>query len=354
MTQSIIDISHDFFDEIVLPILLEHYPEETAQTAFGVFGYGSEALRLDDEISRDHHWGIRIDALMPQDIFENRRADIVNTLEENIPDSFQGHDLRAEAMGHTAGSGLAPDSYEAMLTRTIGIDHPPKTYEEWLQIPETDIIHLINGEVWHDPGGRFSTIREHLNAYYPEPVRLRRIAHWSRYYSGMGTYALNRAILRKNEFYASITFARALYLGTQLAFMLDRQYYPYDKWLLEFFTRLPRMYDRMGAQVEEAAQLATPWERKLALLDQISDILDKTMVEDGIIKPHPKYVGSETSGYRLMERAYQEIIKGLPDDIKTIVPMWDQIYLEQFHSGFVDNIDSETWLAALNLTPVSE
>ena len=26
----------------------------------------------------------------------------------------------------------------------------------------------------------------------PEPVRLRRIAHWCRYYSGMGTYALKR------------------------------------------------------------------------------------------------------------------------------------------------------------------
>jgi hypothetical protein len=55
-----------------------------------------------------------------------------------------------------------------------------------------------------------------------------------------------------------------------------------------------------------------------------------------------------------MEYAYQEIIKGLPGEIKTIVPIWDQVFLERFHSGFVDSIDSETWLTALNLTPVSE
>jgi hypothetical protein len=352
MPESIIDISRDFFEQIVLPVLLEHYPEETGQTAFGVFGYGSEALRMDDEFSRDHHWGIRIDALMPKAIFQHRRDDMLHVLAKNLPPSFKGHDLRAEAMGHSAGSGLAPDSYEDFLTRTIGIDHPPRTYEEWLKLPEPDIMHLINGEVWHDPNGRFSTIREQLGDYYPEPVRLRRIAHWSRYYSGMGAYALKRAILRNNDFYATIVFSRAIYLGTQLAFMLDHQYYPYDKWLMDFFSRLPRMYERMGALVEESVLLTTPWQTKLDLLDQISDVLDATMVEDGILKPHPKYVGSDTSGYRLMERAYQEIIQGLPQEIKTIVPVWDQIYLEAFHSGFVDSIDSETWLAALNLTPV--
>ena len=59
MTESIIDISHSFFEEIVLPILTTHFPDETAVTAFGVFGHGSEALRLDDEYSSDHHWGLR-------------------------------------------------------------------------------------------------------------------------------------------------------------------------------------------------------------------------------------------------------------------------------------------------------
>ena len=32
--------------------------------------------------------------------------------------------------------------------------------------------------------------RAAFDGYYPEPVRLRRIAHWCRYISGMGAYAL--------------------------------------------------------------------------------------------------------------------------------------------------------------------
>ncbi|MFN8456411.1 MAG: DUF4037 domain-containing protein [Anaerolineae bacterium] len=237
----------------------------------------------------------------------------------------------------------------AFLARTIGLDRPPQTYQEWLNLPEEDITHIINGELWHDPAGKFTAIRTAFLQYYPEPVRLRRIAHWCRYFSGMGTYALKRAILRNNEFYATTTFSKAVRWGIQLAFMLEKQYYPYDKWLIAYFKHLPRLYQSLGPLVDEAVRLSTPWERKLALLDQMADVLDQTMVTDGIIKPHPKFTGSDTSGYRLLEHAYAEIIKGVPDEIKTVVPMWDQLYLEQFHSDYVNTLDMETWHGLLNL-----
>jgi hypothetical protein len=351
VAESIIDISHGFFEDVVRPILQRHFPQETAQTAFGVFGHGSEALGLDDEYSRDHHWGLRIDALMPEEVFEARRQTIIEVLSANLPESYHGYSLRE---GHLAGAGLAPDNLSAFLQRTIGLDHAPTTYAEWLSIPEEDIIHVINGQVWYDPSGRFSDIREQLNAYYPEPVRLRRIAHWCRYFSGMGTYALKRAILRNNDFYATTRFSNAIRLGIQLAFLLDKEYFPYDKWLMAHFERLPRLAGPLLPMVTEAVKLSTHWERKLELLHQISGVLDQTMVDDGIIKPHARFAVSPTSGYRLMEHAYAEIIQGLPQEIKTIVPVWDQIYLEKFHSSFVDSLDLTTWDELLRLREASE
>ncbi len=348
MTESIIDISRQFFEEIVKPILLEHFPDETARTAFGVFGYGSEALGLDDEYSRDHHWGLRIDALMPEDVFETRRAAIMETLSANLPDSYQGHSLRE---GHLAGAGLSPDNLTAFLSRTVGLTHPPKSYAEWLSIPEEDIIHVINGEVWYDPTGEFTAIRAAFNGYYPEPVRLRRIAHWCRYFSGMGTYALKRAILRDNDFYATTRFSNAIRLGIQLAFLLDKQYFPYDKWLMAYFERLPRLADPLLPLVNEAVRLSTPWERKLELLHQMTDVLDEAMVADGVIAPHPKFAVSPTSGYRLMEHAYAEILQKLPAELRPIVPVWDQIPLESFHSGFVAGLDLAHWDEMLQLKP---
>lgn len=348
MPESIIDISRAFFEEIVQPVMEREFPDETAQTAFGVFGYGSEVLKLDDAFSRDHHWGIRINALMPDMLFHTRREAIVQTVSGRMPARWRGHPLRE---GFTRTGGLELGSLEGHLTRTIGIDHPPRTYKEWLDLPEEDIAHIIAGEVWSDPSGKFTAVRAILQQYYPEPVRLRRIAHWCRYYSGMGAYALKRATLRDNEWYATVSFARAIRLGVQLAFLLDKQYYPYDKWTVAYFERLPRMAERLKPPVDEAVHFNTPWERKLELLDQISDVLDQTMVEDGILKPHPKYKGSSSSGYRLIERAYAEIIKGLPDEIKTVVPLWEQVYLEQWHSEYVNSLDIETWTGLLNLTP---
>jgi hypothetical protein len=347
---SILDISREFFLEVVRPILEREFPEETARGAFGLFGLGSEAFGLDDELSRDHHWGVRIDALVPDEIPPERRAEIQRTVGANLPASFRGHSLRE---GHLAGAGLSLDGLQASLRRSIGLDHMPSTHAEWLQIPEEDILHVINGEVWHDPSRQFTAIRQAFGGHYPEPVRLRRIAHWCRYFSGMGTYALKRALLRGNEFYATTAFGKAVRWGVQLAFLIDRQYFPYDKWLMAYLERLPRLGAPVRTLVHEAVRLPTPWERKLTLLDELADLLDRTMVEDGILRPHPRFSGSPTSGYRLLEHAYAEIIQSLPEEIKTVVPVWDQIPLEQFHSGYVDGLDLAEWDRILGLQAAS-
>lgn len=348
MTANIIDLSRDFFVEVVKPICEREYPAETAQMAAGVFGYGSEVLRLDDEYSQDHHWGLRVNVLLPRAVLAVSGAAIEDRLSAQMPPVWRGVELGAY-FSRTKGVSLA--SLEDHLLNTIGLDRSPQTYVEWLNIPEEDITHVVAGEVWHDPSGRFSQVRGVLQAYYPEPVRIRRLAHWCRYFSGMGVYALKRALLRNNELYASTTFARALRWGVQMAFLLDKQYFPYDKWLTSYFHRLPRMAARLGDIVTEAPSLRTPWPHKLALLEQMSEVIDATLVEDGLISPHPKFKGSATSGYRLLENAYAELIKRAPPEIKQVVPQWEQIYWEQFHSGYVDGIDMATWRGLLNLTP---
>ena len=146
MSESILDVSRDSFFEVLKPILEREYPVETSQTAFGVFGYGSEVLRLDDTYSADHHWGLRINALMPDYLFRGHHDEIMETVEKNLPEKPIA-DIRY-ARGSLA-LGLSLVSLEGYLGRTIGIAEPPETFEQWLAIPEEDIIHVINGEIWH-------------------------------------------------------------------------------------------------------------------------------------------------------------------------------------------------------------
>lgn len=346
MTTSIIDVSRQFFEEILLPILCRDFPAETAQSAFGVFGYGSEVMGMDDEYSSDHHWGIRVNAVMPDALYQARGHQIAQAVIPHLPESYRGYDVRAGFLG---GTGLSITGLESYLKATIGIDHVPTTYVDWLGAPEEDIIHIVNGEVWLDENGRFSQIRTAFQGYYPEPVRLRRIAHWCRYFSGMGSYALKRAILRHNEYYATITFSRAVRWAVQLAFMLEKRYYPYDKWTYAFFEQLPRLHAPMAPLVDEAVRLATPWERKLELLDRMADVIDHFLVVDGIIQPHPHFVEHPSSGYRLLEHAYAEILHQLPAELRAIVPVWEQVHWESNHSQYVASLEMKTWDGLLNL-----
>lgn len=343
---SIIDESREFWSEVVHPLLALRFPAETAEMAAGVFGYGSEVLRLDDAYSTDHHFGLRVNILLPQATMAARGSAIEDALAAGLPQVWRGRELRE---GYTRTKGVALASLDHHLRSTIGLDRPPQTLAEWLAIPEEDVMHVVAGEVWHDPSGQFTAVRAALEAYYPEPVRLRRLAHWCRYFSGMGVYALKRALLRDNLLYASTTFARSLRWGVQMGFLLDRVYYPYDKWLTVQLHRLPRMGARLAAVVDEAPRLSTSWERKLALLHEMSDILDAAMVEDGLIAPHPKYRVSETSGYRLLESAYAELIRKCPADIRGIVPQWEQVHWEGFHSQFVADVDLADWRRMLLL-----
>jgi hypothetical protein len=350
MSESIVETSRAFFGEVVRPILAQHFPKITAVTAFGLFGYGSEALGLDDAYSRDHHWGVRIDALLPGWVTAAQQQEIMAAVSANLPESYRGHSLYA---AHLAGAGLALDTLPGFLQRTIGLERAPETNVEWLRIPEEDITHVVNGVVWLDTGGEFTAVRQTLNQYYPEPVRLRRMAHWCRYFSGMGSYALKRALLRHNIYYATITFSRAVKWAVQLAFMLERTYYPYDKWIMTRFAELPRLAGPLQPLVDEAVSLSTSWERKMALLDEMSDVLDHFMVADGVIAPHPKFAVSPTSGYRLLEHAYAEIIKKLPADLVPVIPEWEQVHWESFHSQFVAGVDMTAWDEALQLKPVN-
>lgn len=90
MSVDIIAVSRRFFEQAVRPLLERSFPEEARQMACGVFGYGSECLGMDDAVSRDHHWGLRIDALMPDALFRGRSGEILARVGNSCPIRSRG------------------------------------------------------------------------------------------------------------------------------------------------------------------------------------------------------------------------------------------------------------------------
>jgi hypothetical protein len=185
--------------------------------------------------------------------------------------------------------------------------------------------------------------------YYPDDVWKRRIAHWCRYGSGMGLYAMKRAVMRKNMPYCFTAFGRTMQRTLELAFMLNRTYFPYDKWLYPCFVRLEKLAPEMTPLIEESTQSDTSWERRIAIFEQLHTLLDAFMIELGLVTPHPKFKSHESSGYRLLERCYQELIKSVPEELVAHPPLCDQKFLERFVSGYVADLNQEEWLGLLNL-----
>jgi hypothetical protein len=70
--------------------------------AAGVFGYGSEVLRLDDEYSTDHHFGLRVNVLLPEGVMAARGAAIEDALAEGLPPSGAGANCARAIRGRRA------------------------------------------------------------------------------------------------------------------------------------------------------------------------------------------------------------------------------------------------------------
>ncbi|MFM7320398.1 MAG: DUF4037 domain-containing protein, partial [Armatimonadota bacterium] len=231
---------------------------------------------------------------------------------------------------------------------------PPANFREWMSVPEEDVVHVVHGQIWREDSGAFAAVRNAFEPHWPERVRLRRIAHWCRVASGMGTYALQRALLRDDPFYAATRFGYALRCSLQLAFLIDRVYFPYDKWLVAFVPRLSSMRAAIETLLEAVfAQAATMGDR-LAALEGFADAVDAELVHQRVIEPHSRMHRSPTSGYRLLEHAYAEILKRMTPEEAVAVPVQDQIHLEAFHSGYVRGVDREEWLGLLGLEYRSE
>ena len=343
-----LELGRAFFLEVVRPAMERICPEVLARAACGRFGWGSECLGMDDAISRDHHWGPRIDILLPEEVFRLEGERILRDVGAALPGRFRGFHLEA---GHVGSAGLSPESRDSFLQRTIGRTSAPRTLFVWLEMPEEDILHVVNGEVWHDPSGEFTALRKALRGYYPDPVWKLRIAQWCRNASGYGLYHMTRAVQRDNLPFLHHAFAQTVRYTMHLVFLLNRTFYPYDKWLAPMFRRLPRLAPEMGPLIDEACQSGESWDRRVQLCERMHEIVDEHMVKEGLVPSHQRFKRSATSGYRLLEWAYREILTALPSEILTRVPIQQQKYMDIFVAGFTAGQTREAWEGMLRLEP---
>lgn len=222
MNVSGLALSRRFYETAVRPLLggLPH--------AAALLGQGSEILGFDDGVSADHDYGPRC-----QIFTEGAPPDLTA-----LPDAFEGHPVRFAYHGGEPGHQVQVTTPGDFFREHLGFDPAGGvTLADWLLTPTQRLASLTAGAVHSDPDGALTTRRAVLE-WYPDDV-------WR--------YALACAWLRisQEESFIARTGERGDAIGSaviatrlagelmRLAFLVERRWAPYPKWLGSAFARLP-------------------------------------------------------------------------------------------------------------------
>jgi hypothetical protein len=315
-----LDISQEFIHGILLPLLREELQEDYNRIAVAVVGTGSDVLGLDDEISRDHHWGPRANVMHLREDASRIEPKIQNALNK-VPSKFGQFDVQVSIGNLT---GVCYCEIETFFHRFLGSDPLPSKDLDWLGLCEVDLFHVTAGTIVYDGLGEL-TRRCNALAYYPDNVWKKRIADWCMYVTGRDApYNLHRVSKRHDDLTCTIYFGLCVKRLMELCFTLNRQYAPYTKWLNRLFRKLPRYADRLAPLIDDA--VAEPaWDKKVRILIDANYVVADALANLQLCKkPQRRPFDDSLADLTLYDSAAQ-IYKQLPEEL--FKPSFNQIEL---------------------------
>lgn len=231
-----LQLAQEYYHHLGAPMLRDRFGDLTDRIAVGLVGPGSECFGFDDEISQDHDWGPAFCMWLTSADYRQYGRDLQEAYEQ-LPKTFMGFGPRIASPGEEFRVGVCPTvTFYATYT---GLDHPPNTLKEWLPISEALLATCTNGQVFSDPLGEFSRWREVLLAFYPEDIRLKRIASRCLTIAQSGQYNLPRSLKRRELFAAHWSVAQFCADMMSLIFLLNKRYAPFHKWMHRAVKDLP-------------------------------------------------------------------------------------------------------------------
>jgi hypothetical protein len=264
-----LELARRFYFEAVQPILQRRFPD--VEHAAALIGHGSEVLGLDDETSTDHHWGPRVQLFVRD---AGPAPEIDHVLAHELPTEFGGFPtnfgppeeggsrllvpVEAGPVAHRVET-LALADY---LRELIGVDPLGGfTVSDWLVTPTQRLLEVTAGEVFADPLGDLTRVRE-LLTWYPHDVWLLVMAgHWRRI--AQFEHLHGRAGLRGDELGSRLLGSALVSDLMRLGFLQHKCYPPYAKWFGAAYAEL----DCRERSALEATQTAPTWrEREDALV----------------------------------------------------------------------------------------
>lgn len=239
------ELCRRFYRAFGEPMLRRSFPELVPQLAIGLAGEGSECLGYDDALSQDHDFGpgfcIWVSDNMPQADVERLQKSY-----DALPKQYYGF-VRKNQKESAGRIGVC--RIGSFFHRLIGLHRPPTTLAEWRSAEEASLAAAISGEIFSDPSGEFTQMRQTIEAGYPEPVYLRRLAQALGRMAQCGQYNYIRMRRRGERAAAQLYLTQFCRNTMQAAHLLCHVYAPYEKWICKSTRQLPG-FAELAQQIE--------------------------------------------------------------------------------------------------------
>jgi hypothetical protein len=232
-----IRLARRYYKGVVAPLLKAKWPD-LAYAAARV-GTGSEVLGLDDDMSRDHDWGLRLELFVEPDAVDAVSA----LLDQDLPEVYSGSPVRfATTWDATVRHRVEVVSVGGFTRSRLGIDATADlAVVDWLCLTGQSVLEVVSGPVFADGPGTLTLVRRKLEWYPDDLWRYVVAADWRRL--GQEMPVMSRAGERGDAVGSRVVAARLVGTALHLAFLLQRRWPPYPKWLGTAFVRLPLAID---------------------------------------------------------------------------------------------------------------
>lgn len=280
-----LELSEKYYTEVGAPMIEDKFPTYKHRIAAGLVGDGSECFGFDDELSRDHDWGPSFCVWLDKQDFQAIGRSLQSEI-SRLPAEFDGFKARTESAWGGGRTGVF--EIGQFYKRFIGFDHVPATLLEWRAILEGNLAVATNGKVFTDPLGEFTAFRNSLKEFYPEDIRLKKIASRCMTIAQAGQYNYMRCTKRGEHVAAQWTETKFISDTISMVFLLNRQYRPFFKWMHRAMKDLvilgepihQLLADMVTIHEDDICQ--TMCERKISLIEETCRLIVSELRRQGL------------------------------------------------------------------------
>ncbi|MBN2060315.1 MAG: DUF4037 domain-containing protein [Deltaproteobacteria bacterium] len=299
-----LDLAEMFYERHGNAMIANQFVSYVDRIAVGFAGPGSECFGFDDEISRDHDWGPAFCLWLTSEDHESIGRELQNAY-RNLPKRFMEFGPRITSPGEERRTGVS--EIGAFYKTYTGLEHVPETLNEWFNVPEQGLATCTNGRVFTDPLGEFTRWRKALLDYFPEDIRLKKMASRCITAAQAGQYNLERSLKRNDLFaarYSEIKFCEEI---ISLIYLLNKKYRPFYKWIFRGLKDLPILGERVYKMISDLVGEEDLWKKP--------DIIENICVET-IRELRSEGLSDSNSGFLLdhagsiQERISEPLLRG--------------------------------------------